>query len=88
MKRSYLAIIILVLISPLFGVVGANIVGYREPLDVAAELVGIKESEPVWSGIFPDYTLPGLPDEVAYVIAGLVGVGVLLIPSLVKRMRS
>ncbi|MEM2490362.1 MAG: cobalamin biosynthesis protein [Candidatus Korarchaeum sp.] len=85
--RSYLAIVLLVLISPLFGVIGANVVGYREPLDVAAELIGMEESEPVWSGIFPDYTLPGLPDELAYVIAGLVGVGVLLLPSLVRKAR-
>ncbi|MEM0017417.1 MAG: cobalamin biosynthesis protein [Candidatus Korarchaeum sp.] len=85
--RSYLAIILLVLISPLFGVIGANVVGYREPLDVAAELIGMEESEPIWSGIFPDYTLPGLPDELAYVIAGLVGVGVLLLPSLVRKAR-
>ncbi len=85
MRRSYLAIIILLLISPLFGVIGANIVGYKEPLDVAAELVGIEESEPIWSGIFPDYTITGLPDEIAYIIAGFVGVGVLLLPSLIKR---
>jgi len=85
MRRSHLAIIVLVLISPLFGVIGANIVGYREPLDVAAELIGMKESEPVWSGIFPDYTIPGLPDEIAYIVAGLVGVGVLLLPSLIRR---
>ncbi|MEM1984643.1 MAG: cobalamin biosynthesis protein [Candidatus Korarchaeum sp.] len=85
--RSYLAIVLLVLISPLFGVIGANVVGYREPLDVAAELIGMEESEPIWSGIFPDYTLPGLPDELAYVIAGLVGVGVLLLPSLVRKAR-
>ncbi|MEM2290445.1 MAG: cobalamin biosynthesis protein [Candidatus Korarchaeum sp.] len=85
--RSYLAIVLLVLISPLFGVIGANVVGYREPLDVAAELIGMEESEPVWSGIFPDYTLPGLPDELAYVIAGLVGVGVLLLPSLARKAR-
>lgn len=88
MRNSYLAIIFLVLISPIFGVIGANLVGYREPLDLAAELIGMEESEPVWSGVFPDYTVPGLPDEVAYVIAGLVGVGVLLLPSLVRKARS
>lgn len=86
MRRSYLTIIALVLISPLFGVIGANIVGYREPLDLAAELIGMEESEPIWSGIFPDYTLPGLPDEIAYVIVGLIGVSVLLLPSILRRM--
>lgn len=85
--RSYLAIIFLVLISPVFGVIGANLVGYREPLDVAAELIGMEEPEPIWSGVFPDYTIPGLPDEVAYVVAGLAGVGVLLLPSLLRKAR-
>lgn len=84
MRRSYLAIIILVLISPLFGVIGASIVGYKEPLDVAAEMIGLEESEPIWSGIFPDYTVPGLPDEIGYIVSGLVGAGLLLIPALLK----
>ncbi len=85
MRRSYIAIIILVLISPLFGVIGANIVGYKEPLDLAAEMIGIEESEPLWSGIFPDYTVPGLPDELGYIVAGFVGVSLLLLPALIKR---
>ncbi|ACB07856.1 PDGLE domain-containing protein [Candidatus Korarchaeum cryptofilum] len=85
MRKSYIAIIILVLISPLFGVIGANIVGYREPLDLAAEIIGIKESEPLWRGILPDYTVPGLPDELGYIVAGFVGVFILLLPALIKR---
>ncbi len=85
MRKSYIAIIILVLISPLFGVIGANIVGYKEPLDLAAEMIGIEESEPLWSGIFPDYTVPGLPDELGYIVAGFVGVFLLLLPALIKR---
>jgi hypothetical protein len=87
MRKSYIAIIILVLISPLFGVIGANIVGYREPLDLAAEIIGIEESEPLWRGIFPDYTVPGLPDELGYIIAGFVGVSILLLPALIERGR-
>jgi len=85
MRKSYIAIIILVLISPLFGVIGANIVGYKEPLDLAAEMIGIEESEPLWSGIFSDYTVPGLPDELGYIVAGFVGVFLLLLPALIKR---
>jgi len=85
MRKSYIAIIILVLISPLFGVIGANIVDYREPLDLAAEIIGIKESEPLWRGILPDYTVPGLPDELGYIVAGFVGVFILLLPALIKR---
>ncbi len=88
MRRSYLLILILVLVSPIFGVIGADIVGYHEPLDVAAEMIGLGESEPVWSGIFPDYTVPGVPDVIGYVISGLVGVGVLLLPAVLRGRRD
>ncbi len=88
MRRSYLLILILVLVSPIFGVIGAEIVGYHEPLDVAAEMIGLGESEPIWSGIFPDYTVPGVPDVIGYVISGLVGVGVLLLPAVLRGRRD
>ncbi len=88
MKRSYLLILILVLVSPIFGVVGAEIVGYHEPLDVAAEMIGLGESEPIWTGIFPDYTVPGLPDVIGYIVSGLVGVGVLLLPAMLRGRRD
>jgi len=87
-RRSYLLILILVLVSPIFGVIGAEIVGYHEPLDVAAELIGLGESEPIWTGVFPDYTVPGIPDVIGYVISGLVGVGVLLLPALLRGRRD
>ncbi len=88
MRRSYLLILILVLVSPIFGVIGAEMVGYHEPLDVAAELIGLGESEPIWTGIFPDYTVPGVPDVIGYVISGFVGVGVLLLPALLRGRRD
>ncbi len=88
MRRSHLLILILVLVSPIFGVIGAEIVGYHEPLDVAAEMIGLGESEPIWSGIFPDYTVPGVPDVIGYVISGLVGVGVLLLPAVLRGRRD
>ncbi|HDI73822.1 MAG TPA: cobalamin biosynthesis protein [Candidatus Korarchaeota archaeon] len=84
MRRVLLTILILVLVSPLFGVIGAELVGYHEPLEVAAEIIGLEEGEPLWSGILPDYTFPGLPDVIGYIIAGLIGVGVLLIPAMLK----
>ncbi len=88
MSRPYLLILILVLVSPIFGVIGADIVGYHEPLDVAAELIGLGESEPIWTGIFPDYTVPGVPDVMGYMISGFVGVGVLLLPALLRGRRD
>lgn len=86
-KRPFLMIVVIVLVSPLFGVIGAELVGYHEPLDVAAEKIGLGESEPVWEGIFPDYTVPGLPDIIGYILAGLVGVSLLLAPAILRKKR-
>ncbi len=76
-RRALLVIILLVLISPLFGIILANIVGYHEPLDVAAEKLGLREANIEWTP-FSDYSIPGLPDTVGYIIAGFIGVGILL----------
>ncbi|MCD6245257.1 MAG: cobalamin biosynthesis protein [Candidatus Korarchaeota archaeon] len=83
-RKALILILVLVLVSPLFGVIGSEIVGYHEPLDVAAELIGLSESEPVWQGVLPDYTVPGLPDVIGYIIAGFVGVGILLLPAILR----
>lgn len=79
--------LVLVLISPLFGVIGAELVNYHEPLDIAAEKLGLGELELNWTP-FVDYTVPGLPDVIGYIVCGLIGVGViLLIGFLLSRLR-
>ncbi len=78
-KKALIAIIVLVLISPLFGVILADIVGYHEPLDVAAEKLGLRDiSEEIDWTPFYDYTVPGLPDTIGYIVAGFIGVGIIL----------
>lgn len=78
-KKAIILILVLVLISPLFGVTLSDIVGYHEPLDIAAEELGLEDiSEAInWTPFF-DYTVPCLPDEVGYIIAGLMGIGIIL----------
>ena len=78
-RRALLATVVLVLVSPVFGVILADMVGYHEPLDVAAELIGLpdKSEELNWTPFF-DYTVPGLPDTVGYIVAGFIGVVVIL----------
>lgn len=81
-RRALIAIVILLVVSPLFGVVGAELVGYHEPLDVAAEALGLEESS-IWSGLLPDYSTPGLPEDwlsasMGYIISGVVGVLIIL----------
>ena len=88
-KRALTLIAVLLVVSPLFGVIGADIVGYHEPLDVAAEALGLNETG-LWSGILPDYSVPGLPENWAglslgYIISGIVGVAIILALGLILR---
>jgi len=88
-KRALMLIAVLLIVSPLFGVIGADIVGYHEPLDVAAEVLGLNETG-LWSGLLPDYSVPGLPENWAglslgYIISGIVGVAIILALGLILR---
>ncbi len=76
-RTAIIAIVALILVSPLFGVVLADMVGYHEPLDVAAEKLGLKEVSIEWTP-FTDYTVPGLPDVIGYIVCGFLGVAVIL----------
>ena len=76
-KRTIQIIVIGLIISPLFGVIGANLVGYHEPLDVAAEALHLHEANFNWTPL-KDYTIPGLPDTIGYIVAGVIGVSVIL----------
>ena len=78
-RGALLATLALVVVSPIFGVYLAGLVGYHEPLDIAAELLGLRETteEVNWTP-FLDYTVPGLPDWLGYIVSGLLGVAVVL----------
>ncbi len=78
-KRAWIVIAVLLLVSPLFGVVLADMVGYHEPLDIAAERLGLNDtSEKVnWTPFF-DYTVPGLDPVIGYIVSGVIGVAVIL----------
>lgn len=90
-RKALLAILILILISPIFGVILADMVGYHEPLDIAAEVLNLAElTETInWTPLL-DYAVPGMPAELGYVIAGLLGIAIILgiyltLTRLVKR---
>ena len=75
MRRGFLLALLLVLISPLFGVYLSDLVGYREPLDLAAEMLGLQDhTERINWTPFLDYTVPGLPDWAGYVVSGIIGI--------------
>ncbi len=79
-KRYWILIGILLIISPIFGIILADMVGYHEPLDIAAEKLGLQDltEQMNWTP-FLDYTVPGIPDEIGYIIAGLIGIFVIFL---------
>ncbi|MEM1547174.1 MAG: PDGLE domain-containing protein [Candidatus Methanomethylicia archaeon] len=78
-KKALIITLILVVISPIFGVVLADIVGYNEPLDLAAELLNLQDlTENINWTPFLDYTVPGLPAELGYIVSGLIGISIIL----------
>lgn len=83
-KKAFTLIGVLLILSPIFGVYLAELTGYHEPLDLAAEALGLKEitEEVNWTP-FLDYTIPGLPDWLGYIISGFIGVLVVLLLALI-----
>ena len=80
MRRSLMFVLGLVVLSPLFGVILADKVGYHEPLDIAAEKLGLNENEHIsLPSLFPDYTVPGLDPVTGYIVSGFIGVGIILV---------
>ncbi|MEZ0345835.1 MAG: PDGLE domain-containing protein [Infirmifilum sp.] len=79
-RTAFALIGLLIIISPLFGVYLASIVGYHEPLDIAAQVLGLKETteEINWTP-FLDYTVPGLPDWLGYIVSGVIGAAVVIV---------
>ncbi len=79
-RKILFLIIILLIISPLFGVVLADIVGYHEPLDLAAEELGLNDTseENNWSPFF-DYSFPGLDPITGYILSGVLGVAIIFV---------
>ena len=77
MRKAWYVIAFMIIISPLFGIILADMVGYHEPLDVAAEMLHLKDiSDKINWTPFYNYTVPGLPDTIGYIISGIIGVAV------------
>ncbi len=77
-RRVLVSYIALIIIAPLFGVVLANQVGYHEPLDTAAEELGLNETSVEWTPL-SDYSVPGLDPVTGYIVSGFIGVGIILL---------
>ncbi|HIP25825.1 MAG TPA: metal transporter [Archaeoglobus profundus] len=74
MNRAWIVIGIMVLLSPLFAY-AAELVNYSEPLENVAKQLGAEENT-LWTGILPDYTVPGINVYVGTLIAGAIGTAI------------
>ncbi len=89
-RKALIITLMLVLISPIFGVILADSVGFHEPLDLVAEALNLQDwSESLnWTPLF-DYTVPGLPAEVGYIVSGIIGIAIILVIGLaINRLAS
>ena len=85
-KKHWIIIFLLVLISPVFGVILADMVGYHEPLDVAAEKLGLKDiSDKINWSPFYDYSVPGLDPITGYIVSGFIGIGIIYLLGVLLR---
>jgi cobalt/nickel transport system permease protein len=75
-KLALAVIAAMIAVSPLFAY-AAELVGYSEPLENAAAMLGLEEN-PIYEGLLPDYTLPGLDPYAGTLIAGIVGTVIVL----------
>ncbi len=72
-RTVLIVIAAMILVSPFFAW-AAEVVGYAEPLENAAEHLGAIEHEyAIISGIIPDYTIPGANPYASTIVAGIVG---------------
>ncbi len=72
-SRWLIIVVALILVSPLFGIYLADLVGYSEPLDIAIEMLGLEEWRDEWP--LKDYSIPGLDPYLGYIASGFIGVG-------------
>lgn len=86
-KASFAMIAVLIALSPVFAYL-AEEVGYSEPMEKAAEMLELEEN-PIYEGLLPDYTIPGLDPYTGTLISGAIGVLIVLaLAYAVKYARS
>ncbi len=71
------SIILTLIISPIFSIYLADLLGYKEPLDLILETLGYRGGESLINTPFLDYTVPYLPQALGYVVSGVIGLIIL-----------
>ncbi|MEM1994430.1 MAG: hypothetical protein QXW32_02985 [Nitrososphaerales archaeon] len=89
MRKALIAVVVLIILTPLFAY-AAELVGYSEPLENVAAALGVEEGEPLYGGILPDYKVSGLDPYVGTLISAAVGCAAvfLLVYSVSRLMRG
>lgn len=73
MRRALLGLLVLVVLTPVFGW-ASGVVGYAEPLENAAEETGATDAaSPINSGLLPDYSVPGLSSPLGTLVSAVIG---------------
>ncbi len=75
-RAVWIALAVMIALSPVFAYL-AELVNYSEPLENVASALGVSE-HPIYEGILPDYTVPGLDPYTGTLISGIVGVAIVL----------
>ena len=77
--KTLIFLVTIILVSPIFGIILADIVGFHEPLDIAAEKVELHDlsKDMNWTPFF-DYTMPKLSPVAGYIASGFLGIGIIL----------
>ncbi len=82
-RKPLVVIAVMILLSPVFAYL-AELVNYAEPLENVAEEMGLHDTQ-TYTGIFPDYTIPGLNDYIGTLISGAIGVAIFLSLAMMRR---
>lgn len=78
-RRGTAVVFLVAALSPVFSR-AASIVEYTEPLENAAEATGaVDHATAIHAGIMPGYGVPGVPDLLGILIAGVAGTALVLV---------
>ncbi|MET1125109.1 MAG: energy-coupling factor ABC transporter permease [Archaeoglobaceae archaeon] len=84
-KKPLAVIAAMIIVSPLFAY-AAELVGYTEPLERAAEELGLEEGS-IYPGLIPDYEIPGL-GYASSLVSGAVGILIVLALAYLLNARA
>ena len=78
--KALVLIGVIILTSPVFGIILSDRVAFHEPLELTAEELGLQDSteDLNWTP-FLDYTVPNLLPEMGYILTGFLGIGLILV---------